>query len=144
MDNISSFIRDVNPTLLKEEYLKISSSYTYNESEPFKTIKLPYVNKDLYPYIASLREDLSHIYNFKKTFFSFIYLSPNYCYHIHKDEMYFIHIPIITNDDSYLIVKDKLIQLEIGKCYFVNTTLPHTAYNLGKENRVHLIMGVNL
>lgn len=59
--------------------------------------------------------------------------------HVDNDEFIKIHIPIITNKQSYFTFTDKKYNLEIGKAYLINTTLKHGTINEGDNDRVHLI-----
>lgn len=49
-----------------------------------------------------------------------------------------VHIPIITNNESFWIINKKKYHMAPGWAYLVNTTLPHSVENLGNTNRVHL------
>jgi len=49
-----------------------------------------------------------------------------------------IHIPIHTNDSSNWVINGKEYHMNPGWAYLVNTTLPHSIYNSGHTNRVHL------
>jgi hypothetical protein len=55
-----------------------------------------------------------------------------------------IHIPVVTNSDSYLMFFDKrtepkMYHLEAGSSYRVNTTGLHSAINFGTEDRYHIV-----
>ena len=49
-----------------------------------------------------------------------------------------IHIPIFTNDHSNWIIDGDEYHMPPGWAYVVNTTLPHSVYNGGNTNRIHL------
>jgi hypothetical protein len=49
-----------------------------------------------------------------------------------------VHIPIYTNLDSNWIIDNNTYHMEPGWAYIVNTTLPHSIYNGGNSNRIHL------
>lgn len=63
-----------------------------------------------------------------------------------------IHIPIYSDTNSKFIIDGESHYLEPGWIYLVNTTFPHTVYNLSNTNRIHLygkiwmdeIKGLNL
>ena len=62
------------------------------------------------------------------------------CYYYHKDNTKRLHIPIITNENCFLLVDEKLIHLPAnGKTYIVDTTKMHTALNASKFDRIHII-----
>lgn len=49
-----------------------------------------------------------------------------------------VHIPIFTNDRSLWNINGKMIHMEPGWAYLVNTTLPHSLENNGSTHRIHL------
>jgi len=58
----------------------------------------------------------------------------------HRDPEPRIHIPIITNPGSIMIVEDFAGHMKAdGDAYFMNTTKYHTALNGGNEDRVHMV-----
>jgi hypothetical protein len=67
------------------------------------------------------------------------------CYSFHKDPTKRIHIPLVSNKNSFLIVDKELIQLPAdGNYYLIDTTQSHTAFNAhGHEKRIHMIGSVN-
>lgn len=65
------------------------------------------------------------------------------CLSMHVDQSPRLHIPIITNQDSFMVVDDVVCRLQYGKSYIVDTRLPHTAVNSGKKDRTHLVFCVN-
>jgi hypothetical protein len=67
-------------------------------------------------------------------------LTPETNYIMHGDQdFYRVHVPLITNDESFLIVDNRLWRLEIGSIYLVKVKDRHTAMNAGKTNRIHLV-----
>jgi hypothetical protein len=64
---------------------------------------------------------------------------PKTCLTTHKDNSHRIHIPIITNNDCFMVINDRVCKMECGKIYFANTKLPHTAVNSGIKDRYHLV-----
>lgn len=82
-------------------------------------------------------------------------LKPKYSYSIHSDgngvhNNLRLHIPIITNKESFLAFYDILPNhketarvyfehLEVGNSYIVDTTNLHTAVNYGTTDRYHLV-----
>jgi len=59
--------------------------------------------------------------------------------HIDNDEFVKIHIPIKANNNSFFVFGDEKYNLEEGKAYLINTTLPHGTTNEGDTDRIHLI-----
>ena len=72
-------------------------------------------------------------------------MPPRQCYSIHADPGQRIHIPIITNDQCWMIWPkfNSCNQLEASRAYLTDTTKPHTFINGGTENRIHIVMCVN-
>lgn len=69
-----------------------------------------------------------------------LWLNPYSCYTMHFDDSPRIHIPLITNSDSFVVFKDGIVEhLEIGKVYWVDTRKTHTAINGGELARLHLV-----
>lgn len=50
-----------------------------------------------------------------------------------------IHIPILTNEDSFFYVDGEKFHLEEGKAYEVNNSAKHSVVNNGTTGRIHLI-----
>ena len=64
---------------------------------------------------------------------------PKGCMSMHRDASPRIHIPVKTNKDCLMIIDKKCYNLEVGNCYFTDTTKYHTALNASRENRIHII-----
>jgi hypothetical protein len=82
----------------------------------------------------------------------FAYMAPGHSIkpHIDYNTTYSIrvHIPIITNQDAVMCVKDKngINKIHMpadGSVYFLNTGLTHWAENNGTEGRTHLVISLN-
>lgn len=64
-------------------------------------------------------------------------------YSYHVDFTPRLHIPIQTDDDCMFIVDDVVYRMpEVGHVYYLNTTLKHTALNLGRNERIHLVFSL--
>lgn len=64
----------------------------------------------------------------------------------HWDECYRLHIPVITNEDSWFMLEDKTIHQmsEEGRLYILDASRFHSAMNLGIKDRTHLIFSAKL
>lgn len=51
-----------------------------------------------------------------------------------------IHLPILTNDQSFLRVEKNLYHLEPYCIYDFNNMVPHGSYNNGKTPRIHFVI----
>ena len=69
-------------------------------------------------------------------------MNPRQCYSIHSDPSKRLHIPIVTNDQCWMVWPkfNACYQLETTRCYLTDTTKPHTFINGGTENRIHIVM----
>lgn len=64
-------------------------------------------------------------------------------YSYHSDLTPRLHIPVTTNRDCKFIVDDVVYHLpDVGQLYMVDTTRPHSALNLGYEERLHIVYGI--
>ncbi|MFK8020981.1 MAG: aspartyl/asparaginyl beta-hydroxylase domain-containing protein [Pseudomonadales bacterium] len=50
-----------------------------------------------------------------------------------------IHVPLITNNAVEFVVDDQPVLMKEGQAYELNNLLPHSVFNGGKEDRMHLI-----
>ncbi len=67
------------------------------------------------------------------------------CYSYHQDQGKRFHIPLITNDNCFFVVEDKIVRYPAdGNYYIVDTTKKHTAVNASWEDRIHLIGNLNV
>ena len=66
-------------------------------------------------------------------------IMPFCCYSWHQDATARLHIPIITNPNSFLVVENQAKHLARGFLWYVNTKKPHSAFNGGDKNRYHVV-----
>ena len=67
-------------------------------------------------------------------------LTPHIDIHWFHKESKRIHVPILTNSDSFLTFEDRPYQLRIGKVYEINNRIVHSGFNYGTTDRVHVII----
>lgn len=138
-------IKDELKTLPKYDsqiYLQ-GDTFDMNPIEPTIGEKYLYVdnNEILYdkplfdiPYINSIIKK----YNLVRT--RVMRMKKKTCYYYHKDNTKRLHIPVITNENCFLLVDEKLTHLPAnGKTYIVDTTKMHTALNASKFDRIHIV-----
>ena len=65
---------------------------------------------------------------------------PGQSYAKHTDEMYVVHVPVITNNKCYMYIGNHLYHLEYGYFYITNTRKEHSSFNLGNEPRIHILL----
>ena len=103
---------------------------------------------DVWNEINIILEDLSKIYNGKPARVTLVKLPPGKLVTPHADEQIYthlinrFHIPILTNDDVMFSVMDETINMKTGECWEVNNAKIHGCYNLGKTDRVHLMVDI--
>jgi len=101
-----------------------------------------------------LVSEYGHVYRMR-----LIKLRPRTCLSFHADYNRRIHIPIISNDRCYMVINETdqhppknssthVDSLEThrlsadGSMYLVDTRHPHTAFNGGEVDRVHLVCSI--
>lgn len=91
----------------------------------------------------SLLEEIIKQYNGFRT--RIMLMPPRQCYSIHADPTPRIHIPIVTNDQCWMIWPNHQTckQLQTNLVHWTDTRKPHTFINGGLENRIHIVMCVN-
>jgi hypothetical protein len=71
-------------------------------------------------------------------------LDPSVCYAIHNDLTPRYHIAVKTTPQARFVFveHERLIHIPAdGKVYFVDTRETHTAFNAGREMRLHIVFG---
>ena len=62
------------------------------------------------------------------------------CYSYHKDPSKRVHIPLITNENCFMVISDQIIRYPAdGSHYVMDTTQKHTAVNASWEDRIHIV-----
>jgi len=104
---------------------------------PKKEVEFTYPLFDI-PYINSIIKE-HNLYRVR-----LMNLKSKTCYSYHKDQGKRFHIPIITNENCFFIVEDKLIRYSAdGNYCIVDTSKKHTAVNASWKDRIHLIGNLN-
>ena len=58
-----------------------------------------------------------------------------------------LHIPLYTNNDAVFTFgknDERVYQMEVGKMYVINPTVPHGTFNGGNTERVHLLSRIDI
>lgn len=67
-------------------------------------------------------------------------MKPKTCYSYHQDPTQRIHIPLITNENCFMVIEDRCYWYPAdGKYYLVDTTKKHTFVNASHEERIHIV-----
>jgi hypothetical protein len=67
-------------------------------------------------------------------------LTPHIDIHWFHKESKRIHVPVITNTESFLTFEGRQYQLLSGKVYEINNRIMHSGFNYGTTDRVHVII----
>ncbi len=71
-------------------------------------------------------------------------LRPYQCYSYHIDPSARMHIPLITNNNCFMVIEDIVYRYPAdGNSYLVDTTKKHTFINASLEDRIHIVGGVD-
>jgi|TARA_B100000085_G_scaffold126695_3_gene115350 hypothetical protein len=144
LEPLTYIYKDRGQILLQfpEQYNKWSDFMSWNETKkqwhPMEGLKeqdfTKFAYPDKMPYTKSVLEDLG-MYRTRA-----MNLRSKSCYSYHKDPTKRIHIPLITNEDCFIIVNDILNRYPAnGSYYIVDTTRKHTAVNASWQERIHLV-----
>jgi len=71
-------------------------------------------------------------------------MPPRRCYSVHRDIGVRMHIPIVTNDQSWMVwpFDSHCVRLKPGFLYVTDTTKNHTFINGGTTDRIHVVICV--
>jgi len=61
------------------------------------------------------------------------------CLTYHHDQTTRVHLPLVANENCFMIIDEKVEKLREGITYHVDTTKMHTAINAGKYLRFHMV-----
>lgn len=159
MPNLIKILADIEIEPILESYIKNEPSFVwladqhkgkqtglqfYDNSDPWlsatgrtniSAMKFDKINPF---FIGTIFEEIINLYNLKRT--RLLWLNSWSCYTFHTDDSPRIHIPLITNPNSYMLFKNGLINhLEIGKVYWVDTRKEHSAMNGSNNPRLHIV-----
>lgn len=102
--------------------------------------KYQYLNKSLVG--SEIQNVINHYQGFRARI---MLMPPRACYSVHADPTARIHIPIVTNDQCWMIwpYNNLCFRLPVGKAYYADTRRRHTFVNGSTENRIHIVMCVD-
>ena len=101
---------------------------------------LPNVEEDFGTFAYDLPYTNSIISELKMYRTRVMRLRPKTCYSYHVDLTKRIHIPLITNNDCFMIINDELYRYPAdGNYYITDTTKKHTFVNTSHDDRIHIV-----
>jgi hypothetical protein len=87
-------------------------------------------------------DELIQSINYKVVRLRIMRMLPNTSYSIHKDPLFRIHIPIVTNDKCAFLFPENDYMKHMpadGSIYWTNTKLTHTFVNWSNKPRIHIV-----
>lgn len=157
LENINNFDSLVNEvtTLIHEIGLvnnQIICQQIDNDNPDWSTgigriAELDHQDEHLYTFVnerlkGSKLEELIIKYNAFRT--RIMVMPPKQCYSVHADPTPRLHIPIITNSQSWMVwpYLNACEQMRVGNVYWADTTKHHSFLNGGDTARIHIVMGI--
>ncbi len=58
----------------------------------------------------------------------------------YEDNIFRIHIPIITNPEVKFVLDNERLEMKEGQCWYTNVNYIHSVANDGRHDRVHLVI----
>lgn len=114
------------------------SDLRYNDANPKKIGEIDFVN--WIPGTEILQQVASSLGVRNQGRVRMLMMTPRSTYSLHHDpDKWRVHIPLVTNIDSFLFVAGKMWHLPIGNAYLVKVEDYHLALNAGSENRIHIV-----
>jgi len=69
------------------------------------------------------------------------YIKPHRDYNCgYEDDIFRIHIPIITNPKVNFILDEERLEMREGQCWYTNVNYTHSVANNGTSDRIHLVI----
>lgn len=114
------------------------SDLRYKDSNPLEYTQDDFVNWQ--PYTEYIQEIAKQLQVNERGRVRLLRVNARSCYSFHFDpHPYRVHIPLITNDGSFMGIWGKLWHLKLGYAYRVRVQEEHTAINTGSTERIHLV-----
>ena len=67
-------------------------------------------------------------------------MSSKHCYSYHRDRTQRIHIPLVTNENCFFVIEDRVLRIPAdGNHYLIDTRKMHTFVNASFEERLHIV-----
>ena len=67
-------------------------------------------------------------------------MTSKHCYSYHRDRTQRIHIPLVTNENCFFVIEDRVLRIPAdGNHYLIDTRKMHTFVNASFEERLHIV-----
>jgi hypothetical protein len=120
-------------------YSKKEKKFILDHKE-FTHIISHYENTYTEEVVNQVKELVYPYYNIGRVRWMLLNSKSTLSYHTDPHDTLRFHIPIITTDNAFFLVNDKVFRMDtIGQLYVLNTQLKHTAVNTDNTNRLHLV-----
>jgi hypothetical protein len=158
MNNFYKILNSIDLNSVLEEYFKLEDQIEWTDYIVSKQAGLQYKdNENPWTSAVGKRQDDEFLYStlnsvFQNTIFEsiidtyklkrtrFMWVNEKTCYSMHRDCTPRIHIPIITNNQSFLVFKEGcVVHLHPGLVYWTDTRYEHTVINGSESPRLHLV-----
>ena len=121
--------------------------WTYPDSTNHEEQRLEPVKESQYTELCPEFKDtyIEEVYNLVKKHFKigrmrFLMKPPRSCLSWHRDPEKRLHIPMITNGGSRMVIEDESFHMPAnGNAYITDNTKYHNFFNGGETQRVHLV-----
>lgn len=142
--SLKSFIDKANNENVKQQGLRCAGEFEgisdlrYNHANPKKIGEEDFI--DWQPGTEELQKVAHDLGIRNQGRVRLLMMLPRSTYSFHYDpDLWRVHIPLITNPDSFMVVDGKLWHLKEGFAYLVKVKDYHLALNAGEQNRIHIV-----
>lgn len=102
--------------------------------------RLDYKEKDFNVFAYDLPYTNSVLSDLKMYRSRLMNMPPAYCYSYHRDPTQRIHIPLLTNDNCFFVIDDRVLRIPAdGNHYLIDTRKMHTFVNASFKERLHIV-----
>ena len=114
------------------------SDLRYNSANPKKLSEIDFVN--WIPGTEYLQEVAKSFSIRNAGRVRMLMMPPRTSYSFHHDpDLWRVHIPLTTNDSSFVVVDGKLWHMQLGYAYLMQVEFHHLALNAGDSDRIHIV-----
>jgi hypothetical protein len=124
-----------------------SSIYWKPEEEPF-SVRQESNNQELIDLLKPIINDLEELHDGICGEVLITKLGPGSKIKSHMDNGQYLfkvrrhHIPLTTSDNVTFLVGSEKVNMKVGECWEINNNRPHSVYNNGNDDRLHIIIDI--
>ena len=125
------------PKYDKQLSLQVTESGSGGEG---RLARLDYKEKDFSVFAYDLPYTNSVLSDLKMYRSRLMNMPPKYCYSYHRDPTQRMHIPLITNENCFFVIDDRVLRIPAdGNHYLIDTRKMHTFVNASFKERLHIV-----